>query len=93
MDWLAQIKELGDLGVKMARDIPSILANPDLTLEQATALYQSVEKKCQEMDDLMGRLDSAEVDDALYEAGGAAQEIWDELGEATANRMIELRGR
>lgn len=76
----------------MAREIPPILADPELTHDQAAALFQSVDKNCQAMDDLMARLDEAEVDDATYEAAEAAQEIWDTLGEATASRMIELRG-
>lgn len=76
----------------MGREIPTILADPDLTLDQAATLYQSVDKSCQAMEDLMFRLEDAAVDDATYKAAEAAQEIWDTLGEATAIKMIKLRG-
>lgn len=92
MNWLEQLQELGELGVKMAGDIPTILVDPDLTHDQAAALFQSVDKSCQAMDDLMFRLRDAAVDDTTYRAAKAAQEVWDALGEATATKMIELRG-
>jgi len=43
-DWIATLKEQGDLTKRLAVEVPKALGNPELTLDQASRLYRLVEK-------------------------------------------------
>jgi hypothetical protein len=46
-DWLEILKEQAETGDQMARDVPKMLADTEITQEQVKALFAALEKQAQ----------------------------------------------
>ena len=92
MDWLELITEQGEVAQRMAANVPKVLGDPKLSLEDATKLYNIVEAGAQDLDELADKMDEFDLDEALFEAVEALQSIWDKLSVASANRVRTMQG-
>lgn len=91
-DWIAILREQGELTKELAAEVPKALANPDLTLDQASRLYRLVEKSAQDFDRIIEGMDEEDLDEALYEAADSLEDIWSALSVATANKVRTMQG-
>lgn len=91
-DWLRLIQEQGEIAKQMAADVPRALADPDLTLDNASQLYGAVERGAQNLDRIVERMEDYDLDDALFEAAEALQDIWARLSVASANKVRTMQG-
>lgn len=90
-DWLATLRENSELATKMAREMPSVMFHPHVTLLQVTRLFQALEGQIQGFERLRAQMDREGADESLLELADTIQGAWDELGEALAKRLLELR--
>lgn len=58
-DWIALIKEQGEVAKRMATDVPTVLSDPNLTLDQASKLYKVVERGALDLDSIVERWKSS----------------------------------
>ena len=91
-DWIATLKEQGELTKRLAVEVPKALGNPELTLDQASRLYRLVEKSAQDFDRIVERMNEEDLDDALYEAAESLEDIWSALSVAAANKVRTMQG-
>lgn len=89
--WIDKVGAAGELANDLTRTVPKALAEPTLTLDQATRLFQIVERHTKIVERLVSDLQDADVDESLLDAADALDDIMAELAEACANRMIKLR--
>ncbi|WP_454917276.1 hypothetical protein [Xanthobacter sediminis] len=92
-DWLSIIKERGEVVKGIARDVPPMLAAPDLTLDQATRLYQVLEGHAQAIEQLVADLEEDEAPDEFIEAADSLDDMMSDIAAAAAERMAALRRR
>lgn len=92
-DWLETLRENGALATKMSKEVPPVLSDPGLTLEHATRLFQSLDKHCRQAEQMLIRMEDADLPDELYEAAETLVDLWDDLARAASERMLELGGR
>lgn len=87
------LREKGDSAKVLAKEVPRALADPEITLDQATALYQQLEQHAQSMEKILEVIkNDDEGDEAeLLDPAQTLSEIYDNLARAAANKMIELR--
>lgn len=91
-DWLATLKEHGDLANRVATDVPIALGDPSLTIDQASRLYRVVETGAQDFDSIVELMQEEDLDESFYEAADALEDIWAELSVATANKVRTMQG-
>lgn len=92
IDWIATLHEQGDVVAQMSSDVPKALSHSDLTLDQASRLYRAVEKGAQDFDRIVEDMQEYDLDDSLFEAADALEDIWSELSVATANKVRTMKG-
>lgn len=90
MDWMAMLKEQRTLGDQLAQEIPRTLTTPGLTLEQATKLYQALEKQAAFMEVLVRKLDENSFDPDVILAAEKLEELFAELAADAAEKMKDL---
>lgn len=91
-DWLSILRMQGDLAKSMAEDVPKALDDPKLTLDQASRLYNAVEQGAQEFDRIVTLMNEEDLDEPLYEAADALEDMWSELSVAAANKVRVMQG-
>lgn len=89
-DWMAMLKEQRMLGDQLAEEIPRTLTTPGLTLEQATKLYQALEKQAAFMEVLVRKLDENSFDPDVILAAERLEELFAELSADAAEKMRDL---
>jgi DNA polymerase-3 subunit epsilon len=91
-DWMTLLRERGERAKHLAKDVPAALADPSLTLDQCTRLYQALEELAQQVEQLVEAMDDDGADEALIEAAESLEEFHSDLAARVANKMIALRG-
>lgn len=89
-DWIATLKEQARLAQRFAKEVPTAIARPDLTLDQASRIYGMVEKGSQDFNRIVEDMNGQNLDDALYVAAGRLKDIWSELLASTAHKVQAL---
>jgi hypothetical protein len=92
IDWIATLKEQGDFAAQMSRDVKTALSHSDLTVDQASRLYRTVEKGAQDFDRIVEDMQEYDLDDSLFEVAEALEDFWSEISVATANRVRTMQG-
>lgn len=90
-DWMAMLREQRALGDQMASDIPRTLTAPGLTLDQATKLYQALEKQASFMERFVRRLEENSFDPDVIQAAERLEDLFAELAADAAEKTKELR--
>lgn len=90
-DWMAMLKEQRALGDQMANEIPRTLTEPGLTLDQATKLYQALEKQAAFMERFVRQLEDNSFDPDVILAAERLEDLFAELAADAAEKTRELR--
>lgn len=90
-DWIAMLKEQRALGEQLANEIPRTLTAPGLTLEQATKLYQALEKQAAFMERFVRKLDDNSFDPDVILAAERLEDLFAELAADAAEKTRELQ--
>ena len=91
-DWLEILREQGEIATRMGKNVPEILSRPDLTLDQASRLYQMVERGAQDFEGIVGAMEEYDLPESAFEAAETLQAIWDKLSIAAANKVRSMQG-
>lgn len=90
-DWIAMLKEQRALGEQLANEIPRTLTAPGLTLDQATKLYQALEKQAAFMERLVRKLDDNSFDPDVILAAERLEDLFAELAADAAEKTRDLQ--
>lgn len=90
-DWIAMLKEQRALGEQLANEIPRTLTAPGLALEQATKLYQALEKQAAFMERFVRKLDDNSFDPDVILAAERLEDLFAELAADAAEKTRELQ--
>lgn len=91
-DWIATLREQGVLAERVAATMTRAHADPNLTLDQASRIYRIVEQGAQDFDQIVEEMDDHDLDDTLYDAAEALEDIWSNLSVAAANKVRTIQG-
>jgi hypothetical protein len=92
-DWLEELRQRSETARRLATDVPPVLDRDELSLEDATDLFQLLTRFASAMEEMIF---------AMYREGGGEGEIrtaeqigsiFDELAAGAAQRMIDIRRR
>jgi hypothetical protein len=86
-DWLQILKEQTKTGERMARDVPKMLADPDITPEQVKVLFGALEKQAQFAETLSAALEKIGHDFTIVKAAETLEERYAELAAAVAEKL------
>lgn len=93
MGWYEDLKSHGDHVQSIAAQITQTLAQPELTLDQASELYKLAVDGSQQFDDFQDALnDDDDADDNLLNAAEYLDDMWSRLVVATANKVRSMQG-
>jgi hypothetical protein len=92
MDRIDALTAYGDRTKVAADNMPRILSNPAMTIDEAERLYAETESAAQELNAFVASMGEGDVDDAFIEAGEKIQQTWTKLLMGALNKLRELRG-
>lgn len=90
-DWLSILKEQTAIGDRMSREVPDILANPDITEAQVKTLFEALETQADFAEKLRMTLERVEHDFPVVQAAERLEERYAELAASVAERLKQLR--
>ena len=90
-DWLI----LGPVrtGNEMRRQVPGMLADPEITVEQVKALFSALEQQAQFSEKLKAALEGLGYDFAIVDKAGELEERYVDLAAAAAETLKDMRSR
>lgn len=91
-DWLKILEEQSQTGDEMQREVPKMLASPDITTEQVTKLFAALEKQAEFAEQLKQALEAMGHDFSVVDKAGALEDRYAELAASVADKLKELRG-
>ena len=91
IDWIAALRQQGDLAKKVSKDIRIALNHPNLTLEQATRLHGMVELGAHTFEQFIHSAKAQNLHGLYYEAGRILEDIWSTLVQDAATKVRLLR--
>jgi hypothetical protein len=90
-DWL---KILGDevrTGNEMRRQVPEMLADADITVEQVKALFAALEQQAQFCEKLKAALEGLGYEFAIVDKAGELEERYADLAASAAEALKDMR--
>lgn len=91
-DWVAILKEQTATGEQMGREVPQMLANPDITEAQVKTLFSALEKQADFVEKLRMALEKFGHDFSIIKAAERLEERYADLAAAVAEKLKEMRG-
>ena len=91
-DWIATLKEQAHLAHRFAKEVPSALTLPELTIDQASRIHGMVEKGARDFGQISEDMNKEDLDDALYGAADRLEAIWSALSVMAANKVRTMQG-
>ena len=91
-DWLKILDEQTSLGDEMRRDVPKMLSDPAITVEQVKALFQALEKQAEFIEKLRAALEGFDYDFDIVDAAGVLEERYVDLAASVAEKLKGMRG-
>jgi hypothetical protein len=92
IDWISNLEEQAEFARQVADNAMQTLSSPDLSVVQASRLYQLVEQGAQTFDQILEEMQQHDVEDELSDAAGIIADTWTNLSVATANKLRVLQG-
>jgi hypothetical protein len=90
-DWIAVLKDEAATGEAMARDVPTMLANPDITEPQVKALFSALEKQADFVEMLRMALEKFGHDFPVIMAAEKLEDRYADLAASVAERLKAMR--
>lgn len=91
-DWLEILKAQADTGGQMARDVPKMLADPEITQEQVRSLFQALEKQAEFIELLISALEKFGYDFEIIKAAERLEECYSDLAASVAETFKWMVG-
>jgi hypothetical protein len=90
-DWVAILKEQTATGDQMGREVPQMLANPDITEAQVKTLFSALEKQAEFVEKLRMALEKFGHDFSIIKAAERLEERYADLAASVAERLKAMR--
>ena len=91
-DWLEILKEQAETGGQMARDVPKMLADPEISRDQVKALFAALEKQAEFVELLTSALEKFGYDFEIIKAAETLEERYADLAAAVAEKLKGMMG-
>ena len=91
-DWLAILKEQADTGDQMAREVPKMLADTEISRDQVKALFDALEKQAEFVELLTAALEKFGYDFEIIKAAETLEERYADLAAAVAEKLKGMMG-
>jgi len=90
-DWLEILKEQTKTGEQMGRDVPKMLANPDISEEQVKTLFSALEQQADFVEKLRVALEKFGHDFSVVKAAERLEESYADLAASAAEKLKGMR--
>jgi hypothetical protein len=90
-DWLEILKEQTRTGEQMGRDVPKMLANPDISEEQVKTLFSALEQQADFVEKLRMALEKFGHDFSVIQAAERLEEHYADLAASVAEKLKGMR--
>ena len=91
-DWLEILREQSETGDQMAREVATMLADPQISRDQVKALFGALEKQAQFVELLIAALEKFGYDFEIIKAAEKLEERYADLAASVAERLKGLMG-
>jgi hypothetical protein len=90
-DWVAILKEQTATGDQMGREVPQMLANPDISEAQVKTLFAALEKQAEFIEKLRMALEKFGHDFSIIKAAERLEERYADLAASVAEKLKAMR--
>jgi len=90
-DWIGILKEQTATGAQMGREVPKMLANPDISEAQVKTLFAALEKQADFAEKLRMALEKFGHDFPVIKAAERLEERYAELAATAAEKLQDMR--
>jgi len=90
-DWIAILKEQTATGDQMGREVPQMLANPDISEAQVKTLFAALEKQAEFVEKLRMALEKFGHDFSIIKAAERLEERYADLAASVAEKLKAMR--
>ncbi|CAM5764572.1 hypothetical protein MAMO4S_01169 [Mesorhizobium amorphae] len=90
-DWLEILKQETATGERMGREVPDMLAHPDISAEQVQALFSALDKQADFAEKLAQALEKFGHDFPVITAAERLEERYADLAAIVADKLKEMR--
>lgn len=91
-DWIKILKEQSEAGDRMGQEVPQMLANPDISVEQVKALFKALEEQAEFTEKLKLVLEANDFDPEVIVAAERLEERYIDLAAEAAEKWKALLG-
>jgi hypothetical protein len=91
-DWLKILDDEIRNGNKLLKSVPKVLSDPDVTVEQVTALFSELEKQAEFVEKLKTVLEGMGHDFPVLDKARALESRYADLAATAAEKVKEMRG-
>ena len=91
-DWIEILKEQTATGDQMSREVPQMLANPDISEAQVRTLFSALEKQAEFVENLRMALEKFGHDFSVIKAAERLEERYADLVVSAAEKLKAMRG-
>lgn len=91
-DWLEILRGQTATGDQMARDVPKMLADPEITRDQVKALFRALEQQAEFVEILIAALEKFGYDFTIIEAAETLEERYADLAASIAEKLKGMTG-
>jgi len=91
-DWLAILKEQQKTGRKMAREVAKMLENPAILADQASMLFDALEKQADFVEKLRQLLDKLGYEPDVIKSAETLEELYGDLAASVAEKVKRMKG-
>jgi hypothetical protein len=90
-DWVAILKEQTVTGDRMGREVPQMLANPDISEAQVKTLFSALEQQAEFVEKLRMALEKFGHDFSIIKAAERLEERYADLAASVAEKLKAMR--
>jgi len=90
-DWIEILREQTATGDQMGREVPQMLANPDISEAQVKTLFSALEKQAEFVEKLRMALEKFGHDFSIIKAAERLEERYADLAASVAEKLKAMR--
>ncbi|TPK52547.1 MULTISPECIES: hypothetical protein [unclassified Mesorhizobium] len=90
-DWIEILKQQTTIGDQMSREVPQMLANPEINEAQVKTLFSALEKQADFVEKLRMALEKFGHDFAVIKAAERLEERYADLAASVAEKLKAMR--
>ena len=91
-DWLKILDDEIKAGDKMRKQVPKMLSDPEITIDQVKALFAALEQQAQFVEKLKAALELMGHDFPVVDKARALESRYADLAATAAEKVKEMRG-